>query len=52
MQLLYYLNGRLLLTNELLIVPDSEVPDGEEKINLKNIYEMFKDTPSQGLVSL
>ena len=52
MQLFYYLNGRLPLTNELLIVPDSEVPDWEEKINQKNIYEMFKDTPSHGLVSL
>ena len=52
MQLFYYLNGRLPLTNGLLIVPDGEVPDGEEKINLKNLYEMFKDTPSHGLVSL
>ena len=47
MQLFYYLNGRLPLTNGLLIVPD-----GEEKINLKNLYEMFKDTPSHDLVSL
>ena len=52
MQLFYYLNGRLPLTNGLLIVLDGEVPDGEEKINLKAIYEMFKDTPSHGLVSL
>ena len=52
MQLFYYLNGRLPFTNGLLIVPDGEVSDGEEKINLKNIYEMFKDTPSHGLVSL
>ena len=42
----------LPLTNGLLIVPDDEVPDGEEEINLKNLYEMFKDTPSHGLVSL
>ena len=41
----------LPLTNGLLIVPDGEVPDGEEKINRKNLYEMFKDTPSHGLVS-
>ena len=52
MQLFYYLNGRLPLTNELLIVPDGEVPDGDEKINLKNLYETFEDTPSHGLVSL
>ena len=48
----YYLNGRLSLTNGLLIVPNGEVPDAEEKINLKNLYEIFKDTPSHGLVSL
>ena len=51
-QLFYYLNGRLPLTNRLLIVSDGEVPDSEEKINLKNLYETFKDTPSHGLVSL
>ena len=27
----YYFNGRLPLTNGLLIVPDREVPDGTEK---------------------
>ena len=48
----YYLNGRLPLTNGLLVVPDDEVPDGKEKINLKHLYEMFKDTNSHGLVSL
>ena len=40
----YCLNGRFLLKNGLLIVPDGEVPEGEEKINLKQLYEMFKDT--------
>ena len=29
-----------------------EVTDGEEKINLKYLNEMFKDTNSQGLLSL
>ena len=29
-----------------------EVPDGEEKVNLKYLNEMFKDTNSQGLLSL
>ena len=43
MHLFYYLNGRLPLTNRLLIVSNGEVPDGEEKINLKNLYEMFKE---------
>ena len=42
MQLCYYLNGRLTFTNGLLIVPDGEVPDHEEKINLKNLYECSK----------
>ena len=35
-----------------LIVPDGEVPIGTEKINSKNLHEMFKDTKSHGLVSL
>ena len=47
-----YFNGRLCLTNGLLIVPDGEVPESTEKINLKLLYEMFKDTQSHGLVSL
>ena len=51
-QMFYYLNGRFSLTNGLLIVPDGEVPEGREKINLKQLYEMFKDTNSHGLVSL
>ena len=48
----YYVNGRFSLTNGLLIVPDREVSEGEEKINLKQLYNMFKDTNSHGLVSL
>ena len=51
-QLFYYLNGRLPLTNSLLTVSDGEAPDGTDKINLKNLYEMFRDTNSHGLVSL
>ena len=38
------------MTNGLLIVPDSETPEGTEKINLKLLYEMFKDMKSHGLV--
>ena len=48
----YYVNGRFSLTNGLLIVPDREVSEGEEKINLKQLYNMFKDMNSHGLVSL
>ena len=51
-QLFYHNNGRLPLTNGLLIVPNGEVPEGEEKINLKNLYEMFTYTKWYGLVSL
>ena len=40
------------LINGLLIVPDGEVPEGEEKINLKNLYEIFHYTKSHGLVSM
>ena len=48
----YYLNRRFPLTNDLLIVADGVVPEGEEKINLKQLYEMFKDTNPHGLVFL
>ena len=48
----YYLNGRFPFTNDLLIVPNCEVAEGEEKINLKQLYEMFNDTNSHGLVYL
>ena len=51
-QLLYHNNGRLSVTNGLFIVPDGEVPEGEEKINLKNLFEMFRYTKSHGLVYL
>lgn len=51
-QMLYYLNERLLFTNELIIVPDREMPDGTEKINLKRLYQIFIDTKSHEIVSL
>ena len=51
-QLFYHNNGRLPLKNGLLIVPDGEVQEGEEKMNLKNLYEMFRYTKSHGLVSI
>lgn len=40
------------VTNGLLVAPDGNVPEGEEKINLKSLYEMFRDTNSHGLVSI
>ena len=51
-QLFYHNNGRLSLTNGLLIVLDGDVPEVEEKINLKNLYEMFCYAKSHGLVSM
>ena len=51
-QMLYHFNGRLPLINEFLIVPDGETSEGAEKISLKDLYEMFQGTKSQGLVSL
>ena len=51
-QMFYYLNGRLPFTSGLIIVPNGEVPEGMEKINLKNLYTMFKNTKSHGIVSL
>ena len=46
-QLFYHKNDRLPLTNGLLVVPDGELPEGEEKVNLKNLYEMFRYTKSE-----
>ena len=51
-QTFYHNTGRLPLTNGLLIVPDSEAPEGGDKINMKNLFEMFQQTNSYGLVSV
>ena len=50
-EMFYRLDGRFPLTNGLLIVPYGEVPEGDNKIILNQLYEMFKDTNSHGLVS-
>ena len=50
-QLFYYNTGRFPLSNELLIVPDGDVSDREEKINMK-IHKMFQHTKYHGLVFL
>ena len=49
-QTFHYVNGRFPLTSGLLIVPDGEMPEGTEKVNLKLLYEMFKN--SHGIVSI
>ena len=48
----YTATGRLPTFNELLIVPDGEAQPGENKINMKQLYNLFKNTDSHGLVSL
>ena len=47
----YSLTGRLPLSNSLLIVPDGDAPP-EEKLNMRHLYQMFKNTKSHGNVSL
>ena len=45
------ITGRLPLSNSLLLAPDGNAPP-EEKINLRQLYDLFKNTNSHGLVSL
>ena len=51
-QMFYYCNKRLPLTNGLLVIPDGETPSCSEKISLKFLYKMFKDTKSHSFVLL
>ena len=48
----YTVTGRLPSFNGLLVVPDGEAQPGENKINMKQLYDLFKNTASHGLVSL
>ena len=48
----YTLTGRLPLSNELLVIPDREALPGESEVNITQLYELFKNTKSHGLVSL
>ena len=48
----YTLTGRLPLSNGLLVVPDGDATPGENKLNMKQLYELFKNTNSHGIVSL
>ena len=47
----YTITGRLSLSNSLLVVPDGDAPPGE-KLNMKQLYDLFKNTNSHGIVSL
>ena len=39
----FTLTGRLPLPNGLLIVPDGDAPSGENKVNMKQLYELVKN---------
>ena len=45
------MTGRLPLSNSLLVVPDGNAPP-DEKVNMRQLYDLYKNTKSQGLVSL
>ena len=47
----YALTGTLPLSNGLLVVLDGDTPPGE-KLNMKHLYDLFKNTNSHGVVSL
>ena len=40
-QTFYQLTGRLPLSNGLLVIPDGDPPPGEDRGNMKSLYEMF-----------
>ena len=47
----YSLTGRLPLSNSLVVVPDGDAPP-KEKLNMRRLYKMFKNTNSHGIFSL
>ena len=47
----YTATGRLPIFNKLSVVPDGEAKP-EKKINMKQLYDMFKNTNSHGIISL
>ena len=44
--------SRFPLSNGLLVVPDGDLPPGEDKVNMKSLYDMFRHTNSHGMISL
>ena len=48
----YTSTGRLPAFNGLLVVPDGDTSENSNKVNMKNLYDLFKNTKSHGLVSL
>ena len=47
----YSLTGCLLLSSSLLVRPDGDAPP-EEKLNMRHLYDFFKNTNSHGIVPL
>ena len=45
----YTATGRLSTFNSLLVVPDGEAPPGENEINMKQLYDLFKIRIMTGL---
>ena len=48
----YTATGRLPTFNGLLVVPDGDAQPRQNKVNMKQPYDLFKNTDSHGLVSL
>ena len=48
----YTSTGRLPAFNRLLVVPDGDASENSNKINMKSLYDLFKNIKSHGLVSL
>ena len=40
------------MSNGQLVVPDGDALPGENKRNMKQLYELFRNTNSHGIVSL
>ena len=40
------------MSNGLLVVPEGDASPGENKLNMKQLYELFRNTNSHGIVSL
>ena len=51
-QTFYQFTGCIPLPNGLLVIPDGDPPPGEDRVNMKNFYEMFRHTNSHGPVFL
>ena len=51
-QTFYQLTGRLPLSNGLLVIPDGDPPLGEDRVNMKSLYNMFRHANCHGLVYL